>query len=459
MTSFSPCSIANFVASKPWRLYRLMVCLAFLGCGLACPPAQAGDLSGDVARDYAKHLAPLWDHFHRNPELSLMEFKTAKRLASELRAAKFKVTEGVGGTGIVAIMTNGPGPMVMMRADMDGLPVKELSGLPNASTATSKDWDGNTVSVMHACGHDVHITSLVGTARYMAANRDQWSGTLMLIGQPAEERGPGASAMMQDNLWQRFGRPDFALAFHVTADSEAGKIIIDEGSPYAGADTVDIIIHGVGAHGASPHQGKDPIVIGAQLVNNLQTIISRELAPRDAGVITVGAFHAGSKHNIISAEAHLQLTVRSLNPRVRTQLLEAIERVAKGTARTAGIAEDRLPEVTVSEFSFPPTFNDAPLARRLKAALTEKMGGDALIEPSVLGMGAEDFGFFTTDPYIPSVYFGVGGTPLADFERAKQGGPQVGSHHSPQFKISPEPSIKSGVEATVYSLLHLMPVP
>ena len=237
-----------------------------------------------------------------------------------------------------------------------------------------------------------------------------------------------------------------------------GKIIMDEGSPYAGADTVDIVIHGIGAHGASPHQGKDPIMIGAQLVNNLQTIISRELAPRDAGVITVGAFHAGSKHNIISARAHLQLTVRSLNPRVRTQLLDAIERVAHGTARTAGIAEDKLPEVTVSEFSFPPTFNDAPLARRLKAVLTEQMGADALIESSTLGMGAEDFGFFTTEPYIPSVYFAVGGTPAADLTAAKNGGPQIGSHHSPQFKISPEPSVKAGVEATVNSLLSLMPL-
>ncbi len=424
---------------------------------LGTSSALADDLSDDIASDYSKHLGPLWDHFHRNPELSLMEFKTAKRLAKELRAVKFKVTEGVGGTGIVAVMKNGPGPMVMVRADMDGLPVKELSGLPNASTVMSTDWDGNEVPVMHACGHDVHITSLVGTARYMSANRDLWSGTLMLIGQPAEERGPGASAMMKDNLWQRFGQPDYALAFHVSADSLAGKIIVDEGSPYAGADTVDIIIHGVGAHGASPHQGKDPIMIGAQLVNNLQTIVSRELAPRDAGVITVGAFHAGSKHNIISARAHLQLTVRSLNPRVRTQLLEAIERVAKGTARTAGIAEDMLPEVTVSEFSFPPTFNDGPLARRLKTVLTEKMGKEALIEPSVLGMGAEDFGFFTTEPYIPSVYFAVGGTPSADFERARAGGPQVGSHHSPQFKVSAEPAVKSGVEATVHSLMNLMP--
>jgi amidohydrolase len=409
-----------------------------------------------VAQDYQQHLAPLWDHFHRNPELSLMETKTAKRLSEELSSVGFDVTQGVGGTGVVAIMKNGPGPMVMVRADMDGLPVVEQSGLANASTVKMKDWNGEMVGVMHACGHDVHITSLVGTARFMAEHKDQWSGTLMLIGQPAEEKGPGASAMMADNLWQRFGQPDYAFAFHVSANSEAGKVIVDEGSPYAGADTVDIAVHGIGAHGASPHQGKDPIVIGAQIVNNLQTIISRELAPRYAGVITVGAFHAGTKHNIISDEAKLQLTVRSLTPEVREQLLTAIKRVAIGTARTAGIAEDNLPEVVVSEFSFPPTFNDQKLAKRLKGVLSKKMGDDALLAPAETGMGAEDFGFFTSDPYIPSVYFKVGGTPKADFERAANGGAAVPSHHSPQFKITPEPAIKSGVEATVHALLDVM---
>ncbi|WP_441003828.1 amidohydrolase [Pseudocolwellia agarivorans] len=417
---------------------------------------KASNLSESINKDYQEHLAPLWDHFHRNPELSLMEHKTAKHLAKELSSIGYKVTENVGGTGIVAMMKNGSGPMVMVRADMDGLPVKELSGLPNASKAMMTDWDGKEVNVMHACGHDVHMTALVGTARYMAKNKSKWSGTLMLIGQPAEEKGPGASAMMADKIWQRFGQPDYAFAFHVDADSVAGKVTVDESSPYAGSDSIDIIVHGVGAHGAYPHQGKDPIMIGAQIVTNLQTIISRELAPRDAGVITVGAFHSGTKHNIISDQAHLQLTVRSLNPRVRKQLLSAIERVAIGTARTAGIPEDKLPEVIVNDNAYPPTYNDKKLAQRLKVLVTEKMGSDALIAPNELGMGAEDFGFFTTDPYIPSVYFTVGGTPQADFDRAKAGGPQVGSHHSPQFKVSPEPSVKAGVETTVIALFDLM---
>lgn len=435
----------------------LTLLAAFL-VAISSVPGNASEYSRAIDKDYRNHLGALWDHFHRNPELSLMEHKTAAHLAKELRDAGFKVTENIGGTGLIGIMKNGPGPMVMVRADMDGLPVIENSGLPNASKAKMTDWDGNEVGVMHACGHDVHITSLVGTARYMAANKDAWSGTLMLLGQPAEERGPGASAMMDDNIWKQFGQPDYALAFHVDANSEAGKITIDEGSPYAGADTVDITVHGIGAHGASPHQGKDPIVIASQIVMNLQTVVSREIAPRDSAVITVGAFHSGTKHNIISNRADLQLTVRSLNPRVREQLLTAIERVAKGTARTAGLPEDKLPEVVVSEFSYPPTFNDKPLARRLVSVLTEQMGSDALLAPEEGGgMGAEDFGFFTTDPYIPSVYFGVGGTPKADFERAANGGPPVASHHSPLFKITPEPAVKNGVEATVHALMDLMP--
>ncbi len=432
-----------------------LILLSTLSIGLSA--ATTSEISNSIDKDYKAHLAALWDHFHRNPELSLMEHNTAKRLAKEIRAAGFTVTEGIGGTGIVAILKNGPGPMVMLRADMDGLPVKELSGLKNASQIVMTDWDDNEVGVMHACGHDVHITSLVGTARYMANIKDQWSGTLMLIGQPAEEKGPGASAMMADGIWQKFGQPDYALAFHVDADSVAGKITIDEGSPYAGSDSVDIIVHGVGAHGAYPHQGKDPIVIGAQIVTNLQTIISRELAPRDAGVITVGSFHSGTKHNIISERAHLQLTVRSLNPQVREQLLLAIKRVAIGTAKTAGLSDDKMPEVIVSPEAYPPTFNDKNLAQRLKGVIVKKMGEDALIPPAESGMGAEDFGFFTTDPYIPSVYFSVGGTPSEDFTREKAGGAPVPSHHSPQFKISPEPSIKSGVEASVHALLELMP--
>jgi hippurate hydrolase len=315
---------------------------------------------------------------------------------------------------------------------------------------------GNVVPVMHACGHDVHITSLVGTARQMAARKNEWSGTLMLLVQPAEERIIGARIMKDDGLWQRFGTPDYALAFHVSSQDVAGVINVSEGSPYAGADTVDIVIHGVGTHGAHPHGGKDPIVLGAQIVLALQTLVSRELAPREPGVVTVGSFHAGTKHNIISDRAHLQLTVRSTNEETRAQLLEGIERVAVNMGRVAGLPEDKLPEVTISEESVPPTTNDAALARRLKIAWTENMGDDAVVDNPTKGMGAEDFPFFTVDPSIQSVYWAIGGTPAEDFERAEAGGPPVPSHHSPLFRIAPEPAVRAGVESTVVALVTLM---
>lgn len=417
----------------------------------------AGDLSQDVAKDYKGHLAPLFEYFHKNPELSHLETNTAKRLAKELRAAGFEVTEGVGKTGVVAIMKNGKGPLVMMRADMDGLPVEEKSGLAYASKAQQKDWDGNLVHVMHACGHDVHITSLVGTARQMAQRKKEWSGTLMLIGQPAEERVGGAKGMMDDGIWQRFGKPDYAMAFHVSSEIEAGKLVAVEGSPYSGVDSIDIIVPGIGAHGAYPHRGKDPVVIGAQIVMALQTIVSREIAPKEPAVITVGSFHSGTKHNIISDEARLQVTVRNDSWETREYLMKAIERVAVNVGRAAGLPEDKLPKVIISDEPTPPTVNDIPMTQRLKAVWREKMGADAFDENyRRLGMGAEDFPFFTTDPYIPSVYFAVGGTPKADFDREKAGGEAVPSHHSPLFKIAPEPSVTKGVEATVTALMELL---
>ena len=423
-----------------------------------CAQAVAADgLAAEVQADYDAYLGELFVHFHRHPELSMMETETAARLARELSAAGFEVTEGVGGTGVVALLANGPGPTVMMRADMDGLPVEEKTGLPYASQAKQVDWDGHEVAVMHACGHDVHITSLVGTARAMAARRDQWSGTLMLIGQPAEERVGGAKGMMADDLWQRFGQPDFALAFHVSSVVPTGMLVADPGSPYSGADTVDIIVHGVGAHGAAPHKGVDPVVLGSEIVLALQTVVSRSLPPREPGVITVGSFHAGTKHNIISDRAHLQLTVRSEDPESRQILLDGIRRVAVNMGRVAGLPDDKLPEVIVSSEGVPPTTNDAALTNRLRAVWAQRLGPDVFYDKKRLAMGAEDFGFFTAEPYIPSTYFAVGGTPQADFDREAAGGEPVPSHHSPLFKISPQPAVTLGVEATVIALLELLP--
>ena len=425
-----------------------------ISCSFSASAAELGDA---VQKDYDEHLAGLFDHFHRNPELSTVENETARRMALELSLAGFDVTEGVGGTGVVAMMKNGEGPLVMMRADMDGLPVEEKSGLENASRAQQKDpITGNMVYTMHACGHDVHITSLVGTARHMAAKKDEWTGTLMLVVQPAEERVLGAQAMRDDDIWGRFGTPDYALAFHVSSNDVAGVINVSEGSPYAGADTVDIIIHGVGAHGAHPHRGKDPIVLGSQIVMALQTLVARELSPRDPGVVTVGSFHSGTKHNIISDRAHLQLTVRNTSPETRELLLNGIKRIAENMGRVAGLPEDKLPEVIISNESVPPTTNDAGLARRLKQAWSESLGDDAVVDIPTKGMGAEDFPFFTVEPKITSVYWRIGGTPQADFDAEKAGGAPVPSHHSPLFKISPEPAVTAGVESTVVALMELM---
>lgn len=425
--------------------------------------AFADTVQDAVARDYEQHLAPLFVHFHQNPELSLIETKTSDRMAKELAAAGFEVHRGVGvevdgnpPTGIVALLKNGDGPMVMMRADMDGLPVKENSGLSYASNATQlSPITGLEVPVMHACGHDVHITGLVGTARYMAANKDQWSGTLMLIVQPAEERIIGAKSMMAADPWATFGKPDIALALHVASMLPNGVVNVVDTSPYAGSDTVDIIVHGVGAHGASPHAGKDPVVIGAQIVMALQTLVSRELSPHEPGVVTVGSFHAGTKNNIISDKAVLQLTVRNASLETRKKLLDGVERIARAQALSAGMPEDKLPEV-ILKASTPPTLNNAELANKLAAVWREKLGNDRVMQELPQGMGAEDFPYFTTDPKIPSVYWAVGGTPAEAFVAAKNGGPAVPSHHSPLFKITPEPAVKTAVESTVHALMSIM---
>lgn len=431
-----------------------------LTIALAMPAvASADEITDAIAADYNAHLADLFLHFHENPELSFQEHATAARMAEELRAAGFTVTENVGQTGVVAILENGPGPLVAMRADMDGLPVRENSGLPYASTAQQLNpATGQQDFVMHACGHDVHITSLVGTARQLAARRDQWSGTAMLIVQPAEEIGSGAKAMRADNIWERFGTPDYVLGFHVSAGNPTWTLnLLENASPYAGADMVDIIVHGVGGHGAYPHTTKDPVVLGAQIVLALQTLVSRELAPHEPGVVTVGAFHAGSKHNIISEEAVLQLTVRNTNPQTREKLLNGIQRIAENMGRVAGLPEDLLPEMIVRDETVPPLMNDSALAARINSVWRERIGTDVLITKLPDGMGAEDYPYFTTDPSIPSIYWEVGGTPQEAFDAEANGGPVVAGHHSPLFKIAPEPSVRMGVDSTVRAMMTLMP--
>jgi len=421
-----------------------LIALAVAGLLTGTASAEDAALKAAVEADYEANLGALFDHFHRNPELSGMEVRTAARMAQELRALGYEVTEGVGGTGVVAVLRNGEGPTVMIRADMDGLPLREQSGLANASTVTQVDADGVEKPVMHACGHDVHITALVGTARQMMARRNNWSGTLVLVAQPAEERIFGARAMIEDGLYARFPKPDYALAFHVAADLPTGRVEAPLGITASSSDSVDIAVHGVGTHGAYPHLGVDPVLVASHIVVALQSLRSRETNPLEGAVVTVGAIHGGIKHNIISDRVDLQLTVRADSPEVRQQLLDGIDRIARNTALALGVPEDRLPTVTRSATeTTPPTINDAETAARVRAALAESLGEGVLIEVPRTGMGAEDFAYFVTpESGVKGVYMSVGGTAAEAVDDAP-------GHHSPLFRIEARPSVITGVEASV----------
>lgn len=407
------------------------------------------DLSDHIQADYDANLSELFVHFHKNPELSFREFETSKRIASELTALGFDVTTEVGQTGVVAVLKNGDGPTVMIRADMDGLPVKEDSGLPYASTRKQVGIDGVENYVMHACGHDVHVTSLIGTGRQMVRLKDNWAGTLVLIGQPAEEIISGARAMIQDGLYERFPTPDYIIGFHVGATGPAGKIMVPKGLAYSSSDSVDVDVRGVGTHGAAPHQGVDPVLVASAIVVNLQSIVSRSISPLQPGVITVGSFHGGTKNNIIGDKVELKLTVRSDDPEVRATLLDSIDRVARGTAIAYGVPEDLLPIITRLSRNTPPLRNDTETATFLESQIIENMGADSIVDPVRLGMGAEDFAeFIAPEHEVTGVYLSVGGTPMDELSTAA-------SHHSPFFKIAPEPSITAGTEAMTVSAISL----
>jgi hippurate hydrolase len=423
-------------------------------CAVWISAPQAGDLASDVAADYPR-LEVLFHHFHANPELSMQEFKTSDRIAAELTAEGYEVTRSIAGTGLVGILRNGEGPVLMIRADMDGLPVQEKSGLEYASKVRQVNLDGVDMPVMHACGHDMHITTLVGVARQLKARQADWRGTLMLLGQPAEENLDGAYSMVADNLYGRVPRPDYALALHVISKYPAGKIAFTDGFMFSSADTVSIKVHGIATHGAAPHLGKDPIVIASQIVIALQTIVTREVSPLEPAIITVGSFHSGTASNVISDNAELQITVRSNSEATRTMLLKGIERVALNTARAAGLPEDKLPQVVVAPRESPATVNDAALAQRVRAAMQAKLQPGAFVDYKQTDMGAEDFPYLVNvSPPIPSVYFVVGGTPQADLDAGNWAG-----HHSPLFKIDPEKSVKSGVEAMTIAALELLGKP
>jgi amidohydrolase len=443
--------------SEYLKLARRMLFVVLWGLVAPGSAFAAGNaLQEEVAGLYDKSLEQLFKHFHANPELSFVEVKTAARMAEELSALGYDVHTGIARTGVVALLRNGAGPLVMMRADMDGLPVKERSGLPYASQVMQENLEGQRFPVMHACGHDVHITSLIGTAQIMAAHKETWSGTLMLIAQPAEEwKDSGAAAMRAAGIWERFGTPDFALGFHVAADIEAGKLFASRGAAYSAVDSLDIVVPGIGAHGASPHRGRDPIVIGAQIVMALQTIVAREVSPREPAVVTVGVFRAGNKRNVIGEEARLELTVRSDSGQTRTQLLAAIERIAVNIGRAGGLPESQLPYIELKG-GVPVTENNADMASQVLKAWADELGEEIIAVYEREGMGGEDFPFFTQEPLIPSVYFSVGGTPLARVAAFETQGQSLPSHHSPLFQVEPRPAVISGILGTVIALRSLM---
>ena len=435
------------------KLFNLLAAAA----ALTAVPAHADDLSTAIKADYDKYLAPMWDDFHRNPELSFMEVKTAAKMAANLRAVPgVVVTEKVGGTGVVGVLQNGAGPTVLIRADMDGLPLEEKTGLPNASKVVMANREGMMQPAMHACGHDTHITALVETARLLSARKDQWHGTVVFIVQPAEERIGGAKAMMADGLYKRFPKPDYALAFHVAAELEAGHIAASETIQYSSSDSVEVVVHGIGTHGASPQLGKDPVWIGAEIVTALQGLISRSKSPLLPGVVTVGTFHAGTKLNIISDRADLGITVRANDVATRNELIAGIRQVVDGIGRANGLAGKDLPEVTIVE-STPVTINDTSLARRLNASLARSLPAGTVVPFVQKNMGAEDFAYFVQpDTGVKGYYFAVGGTPKAWIDAAAKGGPPIAGHHSPLFKVAPEPTIRLGSEAMTRAVLELL---
>jgi amidohydrolase len=399
-------------------------------------------------------LDALYQDFHRNPELSRQEEKTAAKLAARLRALGFDVTERVGGHGIVGVLRNGDGPTVLVRTDMDGLPIKEATGLPWASSIVVKDETGSSIPVMHACGHDIHMASWVGAATFLADAKETWRGTLVFVGQPAEETLSGAAAMLQDRFFDRFPKPDFAIAIHDSPDYPSGQVALVPGFMLASVDNLDLTIRGRGGHGAHPHQTIDPIVIAARTVVALQTIVAREVNPLDPAVITVGSFHAGTKHNIIPDEAKLQLTVRSYQEDVQERLISAIGRIARAEAIAAGAADEPTLAGAPGQ-SAPALYNDPPLAGRIGAALRRALGEANVVDGQKV-MGSEDFGHFGRAAGVPSFMFWVGAADPVALAKAKASGTMLPGLHTAQFSPDRIPTIRTGTTVLTVAALELL---
>ena len=441
--------------------------LGVLLCGLAvCGPmplAAQSDLDQRVGKEMDS-LVATYKHLHENPELSTQEKESSALVAGELRKLGYNVTDhfgqyespGLVSYGIVGVLRNGSGPTVYVRTDMDALPIVENTGLPYASHVKVKRADGAEVGVMHACGHDIHMSVFIGTARMLAQLKDQWSGTLVLIGQPAEETVGGAHAMLRAGLFTKFPKPDYVLALHDGSSLPAGKVGWHEGTILAGADSVDITVRGFGGHGAAPQRTKDPILIASEIVVALQTIVSREMDPQVPTVVTVGSFHAGTKHNIIPDEAHLQLTVRTMTPAQREKVLAAITRITNGIAAAAGVPADRAPIIEVAADNVPATINNPELTRRVAAALVRSLGKENVL-PGEPAMASEDFSLYALeDPKPPITMFWLGATDPAKWKEAQEKGTRLPGPHSSEFAPLPEPAIRTGVKAMTGAATELL---
>jgi amidohydrolase len=438
---------------------------SFLLATLAASPILAEQTPQQLADAELPSLLAIYKDLHAHPELSGHEEKTSAFVAKELKAAGCEVTEKVGKYekkesvpyGVVGVMKNGEGPTVMVRTDLDGLPVEEETGVPYASKDTQKNDEGKEVRTMHACGHDIHMSTFIGVARNMAKLKQAWKGTIVFVGQPAEETGSGAKALIADGLYTRFPKPNFVVGLHDSAQMEAGKVGVADGYIYANVDSVDVTVKGVGGHGAYPHKTKDPIVLAAEIIQGWQTIVSREMEPIDPAVVTVGSIHAGTKHNIISDEVKMQLTVRSYKKETRDKVLASIARIAKGMAIAAGIPEDRLPVVKVREDEFTPsTYNNPELTKRVAAVLKNAVGADRF-ETTEPTMGGEDFSVFSGEDHaIPACMFTIGAVDPVKIADSKKNGTPLPSLHSSKFAPVPEPTIRAGVIGMTATVLDLL---
>ena len=438
-------------------------CVAFLAAALplaAQSPATPSDLSNSVDRQLPT-LTETYKHLHRNPELSRHEEQTSAFIAGELRKLGYTVTDHVGkyedGTqafGVVAIFENGAGPRVLIRTDMDALPVEEKTGLDYASTVKSTNAQGQQVGVMQACGHDLHMTVFLGMAREMAARKSQWHGALMLIGQPSEEVIEGAAAMLADHLYERFGKPDFVLAEHDTNDVPAGSISVKGGPLLASANTLTVTMRGIGGHGSQPQSGKDPILLAAEFVLVAQTIVSRQIDPQQPAVLTVGTIHGGTKNNIIPDEVTMGLTLRAYSPAVRDAIIADVRRTAEGLAKAYGVPADRMPTVTLGE-STPATINDSALAERVRASASAALGKDRVLEARAV-MGSEDVGLFSLEGKIPAAMYWLGAADPAKLEESHKTGVALPSLHSSLFAPVYAAAIPTGVTAMTAMALDLL---